>query len=252
MMDWLRPIIEEQPYPHVFVTISGAHLYGFPSVDSDYDLRGVHLLPTREVVGLRKVEDTLTWMKDVDGTEVDLVTHDAEKFFRLLLKRNGYVLEQVFSPLVVKTSPAHTRLKAIAMDCVTVHHGRHYLGFSRNQWALFKKKTPHEVKPLLYTFRVLLTGIHLMRTGEVEANLNHLNDIFGLSYLSDLIAQKSEGPEKAMLWDGNVDFYASEVSRLTMMLENAMADSSLPNTPSGFEDLNALLVALRLADGVEV
>jgi predicted nucleotidyltransferase len=30
------------PYPLLFATISGAHLYGFPSADSDFDLRGVH------------------------------------------------------------------------------------------------------------------------------------------------------------------------------------------------------------------
>ena len=38
------PRIEKQvadhPYPLLFATISGAHLYGFPSPDSDYDLRG--------------------------------------------------------------------------------------------------------------------------------------------------------------------------------------------------------------------
>lgn len=30
-----------QPYRLLFATISGAHLYGFPSPDSDFDLRGV-------------------------------------------------------------------------------------------------------------------------------------------------------------------------------------------------------------------
>ncbi len=44
--------VELHPYPLLFATISGAHLYGFPSPDSDYDLRGVHLLPLEEVVGL--------------------------------------------------------------------------------------------------------------------------------------------------------------------------------------------------------
>ncbi len=40
------------PYPTVFVTVSGAHLYGFASVDSDLDLRASHLLPATEVLGL--------------------------------------------------------------------------------------------------------------------------------------------------------------------------------------------------------
>ena len=39
----INKVIAEQPFPLIFATISGAHLYGFPSPDSDYDLRGVHL-----------------------------------------------------------------------------------------------------------------------------------------------------------------------------------------------------------------
>jgi predicted nucleotidyltransferase len=36
-----------------------------------------------------------------------------QKFFGLLLKKNGYVLEQLFSPLIVHTTPEHAELKAI-------------------------------------------------------------------------------------------------------------------------------------------
>src|SRR3954463_13688573 len=97
----LRDVVAQQPYPLLFATISGAHLYGFPSADSDYDLRGVHILPAREVLGLAPLRETIETSDDHDGTLIDLVTHDAAKFFRLLLRRNGYVLEQLTSPLVV-------------------------------------------------------------------------------------------------------------------------------------------------------
>ena len=50
--------ITAQPYPLLFVAISGAHLYGFPSPDSDYDLRGAHVLPVREVIGLGSGRET--------------------------------------------------------------------------------------------------------------------------------------------------------------------------------------------------
>ena len=60
---WLGSIVTEQPYPLVFATVSGAHLYGFASVDSDVDLRGVHLLPAAEVVGLRTGPETLQHME---------------------------------------------------------------------------------------------------------------------------------------------------------------------------------------------
>jgi hypothetical protein len=45
---------------------------------------------------------------------MDIVSHDVRKFFGLLLKKNGYVLEQLFSPLIVHTTPEHDELKEIA------------------------------------------------------------------------------------------------------------------------------------------
>jgi len=44
--------------------------------------------------------------------------------------------------------------------------------------------------PINIVYRVLLTGIHLMRTGEVEANLVTLNEEFRLPYLAELVARK--------------------------------------------------------------
>ncbi len=48
---------------------------------------------------------------------VDLVSHGAKKFFLPLMKKNGYVLEQLYSPLIVQTSDAHAELKKIARGC---------------------------------------------------------------------------------------------------------------------------------------
>ena len=127
-------------YPLLFATISGAHLYGFPSPDSDFDLRGVHVLPLKEVVGLQTGPETVEKSGIHDGLEIDLVTHDAKKFFGLLLKKNGYVLEQVLSPLVVHTTPEHEELKEIAAHCVTRHHAHHYLGFAETSGSSSRRK----------------------------------------------------------------------------------------------------------------
>jgi predicted nucleotidyltransferase len=174
--DKMMQHVNAHPYKLLFATISGAHLYGFPSPDSDFDLRGVHVLSLRSVVGLGVDDETISKEGIYDGLEIDLVTHDAKKFFTLMLRRNGYVLEQLLSPLVVETSPEHEELKSLASGCITKHHAHHYLGFAASQWKLFSKESQPRVKPLLYVYRVLLTGIHLMRTGEVEANLVRLNE----------------------------------------------------------------------------
>jgi uncharacterized protein len=240
-----------QPYPLLFVTISGAHLYGFPSPDSDYDVRGSHVLPVRDVVGLDSGRETVEVSEVREGLEIDLVTHDVKKFFGLLLKKNGYVLEQLYSPLVVKTSPEHEELKEIARGCITRHHSHHYFGFAETQWKLFEKEHPRRVKPLLYVFRVLLTGIHLMRTGHVEANLRLLNEEFKLEYLPELIARKLEGPEKSVLDEGDISFYQGEYGRLRSILEEAYQASTLPEAPGCREALNDLLIRLRLGSTLD-
>jgi uncharacterized protein len=242
----LLDTVQQQKYPLIFATVSGAHLYGFPSPDSDYDLRGVHVLPPREVVGLETGPETIQVSEERSGLEIDLVTHDIKKFFKLLLKKNGYVLEQLFSPLVVLTTPEHKELKEIAKGCITKHHSHHYLGFSQTEWKLLNKENPKRIKPLLYVYRVLLTGIHLMRTGEVEANLQHLNQIFKLPYIPDLISQKASGAEQSALKENGFAFHEKEYERLRSELEHASHDSKLPEIPSGQSKLNELLIRTRL------
>jgi predicted nucleotidyltransferase len=238
--------VEQHPSPLLFATISGAHLYGFPSPDSDFDLRGVHVLPLEEVVGLETGPETVEKSGIYDGLEIDLVTHDARKFFGLLLKKNGYVLEQVLSPLVVHSTPEHAELKQIAGDCITRHHAHHYLGFAETQWRLFQKDNPPHVKPLLYVYRVLLTGIHLMRAGEVQANLVRLNEVFRLPYIPELIDRKVGGPEKGQLVRADLGFHEREYERLRGVLEEAFNESSLPDVPRGAAALNHLLIRIRL------
>jgi uncharacterized protein len=245
----LKEIVSQQEYPLLFATISGAHLYGFPSPDSDYDLRGVHILPVAEVIGLNVPRETVEISEIREKIELDLVTHDIKKFFGLLLKRNGYVLEQLYSPLIVYTTPEHEELKAIASSCITKYHVYHYLGFAQTQWRLFSKENPPRVKPLLYVYRVLLTGINLMQTGKIEANLVTLNQEFQLSYIPELIARKLAGKEKSTLTDADIDFHEREYLRLCQTLESASQSSQLPENPDAKSMLHDLLVRVRLSYG---
>jgi len=244
--DLLRTEVARHEYPLLFATVSGAHLYGFPSPDSDYDLRGAHILPAREAVGLMPRRETIEFSGLRQGIEIDLVTHDVWKFFGMLLKRNGYVLEQLYSPLIVQTTPEHEELKSIADGCVTRNHSHHYLGFAATQWALFQKEDPPRVKPLLYVYRVILTGIHLMRTGRIEANLNTLNEEFRLPYVPELVDRKTHGSERGTLNSGEAEFHAGEYTRLIAQLEAAAAATHLPPEPTCREALNDLVIRVRL------
>src|SRR6058998_73365 len=224
----LKRIASTQPYPLLFATISGAHLYGFPSPDSDFDLRGAHVLPLVKVVGLDVHDETVEDSRVIEGLEMDIVSHDVRKFFGLLLKKNGYVLEQLYSPLIVHTTPEHAALKEIAKGCITRHHSHHYFGFAETQWKLFDKERPRRVKPLLYVYRVLLTGIHLMRTGQVEANLLRLNEEYRLPWVPELVARKAGGKEQGTLSAADLAFHRAEYQRLLARLDEEYERSGLP------------------------
>jgi predicted nucleotidyltransferase len=211
----IEEVTARHPYPLLFMSVSGAHLYGFPSPDSDADLRGVHLLPADEVVGLGTPRETIQHTEVRDGLEVDLVTHDLAKFLRLLLKPNGYVLEQLMSPLRVEATPVHD--------------------ISR-------------VKPLLYTYRALLTGLHMLRDREVEADLRRLNASAALPGVDDLIAAKRAGAEKMTLDPRELAGHETAVLRLRDELEAEGERSPLPDEPlpATRSSLEQLLIDLRL------
>lgn len=244
----LRPVLAEltgRGQPLLLATVSGAHLYGFPSRDSDVDLRGVHLLPLADLIGLREGEETQTRMWDREGLELDLVTHDLLKFCRLMLRRNGYVLEQLLSPLVVHTSEVHGELAALAPGVITRHHAHHYRGFAATQWRLYEKTG--ELKPLLYTFRALLTGIHLMRGGGVEAHLpTLLGQVTAPAYVADLIEDKAAA-EHGLATGMGIARAARDVETLHTTLDEAQATSRLPDETTAYDALHDLVVRTRVA-----
>jgi predicted nucleotidyltransferase len=168
------------------------------------------------------------------------------KFLLLLLKPNGYVLEQLYSPLVVVGGETHDELKAIARGCITRRHARHYRGFAHGQAKLLAQEDPPRVKTVLYLYRVLLTGIHLLRTGEVEANLPRLLEARQVPGVDDLIARKRAGTERGTLATGELAAHEARFAALHAALDEADRGSHLPEDPTTRADLDAFLVRLRL------
>lgn len=241
----LGQLVEGQAYRPLFVTVSGAHLYGFPSPDSDVDLRGAHVLPLRAVVGLDLPDETVDRKLDLRGVEVELISHDLGKYLCLLVKNNGYVLEQIFSPLIVLGQDFLDELRPLAQRCITRHHYHHYRGFIATQRKLLDKQPIKIVKTVLYAYRVLLTGIHLMRTGEVEANLPRLAKEHGRPFLTDLIAQKQQekGTAPGLDWA----FHDAQLRELEDLLEEAYRASGLPEERDR-RAVSELLVRWRLGE----
>ena len=231
--------------PAVFATISGAHLYGFASADSDVDLRGAFLRPVEDVLGLHPSPETIS-VEDKSVVDLDWVAHDLRKFAKMMTQHNGYVLEQLYSPLVVLTSPAHEELRALGRGCITRPVVRHYRGFARGRRKRLGEPNP-TVKHLLYAYRVLLTGVHVMRTGRLVMNVSQLNETFGIAAIDELVRRKREGSEKMALSAQEVRSHDGTLEKLERELMEAHDASELPDEPTSMTALDAFVVRIRLA-----
>ncbi|UYV13889.1 MAG: nucleotidyltransferase domain-containing protein [Phycisphaera sp.] len=246
--DLIDPYLEAHPHRVLFVTVSGAHLYGFASPDSDYDLRGAHVIDLPSMIGLDRPRETYEILDRDAEVEMDLVTHDARKFFTMLLGRNGYVLEQICSPLVVHAGEGFAELRDIAMRCLTRHHRHHFRSFATNQWDRVAGPSRGTVKGLLYSYRPLMAGIYLLEEKAMESNLRTLNEKFGLPFIDDLIERKVSGAETQLLGQADLGFHREQFEQLNERLESAAEKCGLPETPpeAARQELNGLLVRLRL------
>lgn len=244
---WLSSLVSRiGPAQPLFAVVSGAHLYGFPSPESDVDIRGAHVLPLESVLSLRPQRETHDRDESVDGMQIDLVSHDIAKYLRLLVAKNGYVLEQITSPHVIVARPEFERLRELAHGFVnrTLYH--HYRGFVRGRWKAFTSEEPKRVKTLLYVYRVLLTGMHLMSTGEVECNIGRLAAERNVDGIGELIERKRSGEATAMERD-EVERHAQRISMLEAEMLRAYEHSALPESAPNVAEIDRFLIDVRMS-----
>ena len=243
-LETLRQELLRQPFRPLFATLSGAHLYGFESPDSDFDLRGAFVLEPDCLIGLKSPQETVTRSYLEQGLDMDLVCHDIAKYCRLILKRSGEVLEQLYSPLVVWPDAALDELRELARPYVIRDVYYHYRGFLGNQLG-FIDRPGSTVKEMLYGYRVALTGIHLLREGEVLSHLPDLLEQHPQEGVQELLDLKRSQREKTPLAEPLRQLHRQRLDQLEQQLRQAFEESVLPTQAPPLDSLHDFVVAVR-------
>ena len=150
--------------------------------------------------------------------------------------------------MIIVDSGNLEELRHLARGAITKHVAHHYRGFLRNQMKLAARETVPQVKTILYLFRVAMTGIHLLRTGEVEANVRILNDdVFHRSDIPELIERKMASGEHGVLSSDERHRLLGEAERLEGTLEAAAEGSMLPDEVGNLDAIHDFLVRSRLS-----
>jgi uncharacterized protein len=233
---------------HVVISLSGAHAYGFPSPDSDLDLKAVHQVPTRSLLGFAPTPSPAERLEVIDGVEVDYSSNELGGVLAGVLKGNGNYFERFLSRFALETGPGFDTLVPLVRGALSQRVARHYLGFATQQREGWKASGYSSTKKLLYVVRTTLTGTHLLRTGELETDVTVLAPRYDLGDVLELVEAKRRG-ERSTLPEGLATRWAARVEGLFEGLAKAEAQSVLPREPTNADALEACLIELRYAFG---
>ncbi len=231
---------------HVVVSLSGAHAYGFPSPDSDLDLKAVHLVPARSLLGFPSTPAPAERLEVIDGVEIDYSSNELGGVLSGVLKGNGNYLERFLSGFSLETGSGFDALVPLVRGALSTRVARHYAGFATQQRAAWEQSARKSTKKLLYVLRTALTGAHLLRTGEVVTDLTVLAPQYGLGDALELVEQKRRG-EQSELPSALAEKWGARVGEVFVLLAAAEAESVLPAEPRNVEQLEQKLIELRLA-----
>jgi predicted nucleotidyltransferase len=226
--------------------VTGSHHYGFPSPDSDLDLKAIHLAPTADFLGLDDPVETRDRLAVFEGAECDFTSHEAKKALKLLLAGNGNMLERILSPFQLYETAEAADLRRLARRSISKRFYNHYRGYFKGMCAEHDRGGRPQAKTLLYSYRVALTGAHLLRTGELEANLGITADKYGYEDVTELIRFKRDQGEKSALPDDLNESFRLRWPGLERLLDEALATSALPDEPPNREDIARWLKQTRM------
>ena len=151
----------------LFACESGSRAWGFPSPDSDYDVRFIYAHPLPWYVSVEEGRDVIeTPLEETPEGLLDLGGWDVRKTLRLAQKSNPVVWEWLQSPIVYKPMAGES-LSAIRQTLdpfyspVAACH--HYLGLCRGTMERALTGESVGIKKYFYMLRPMLAALWIER-----------------------------------------------------------------------------------------
>jgi uncharacterized protein len=222
-------MVQEDLRPYIIYRCQvGSKAYGLAGDDADDDLRGIYLPPARLDWSLYALPEQIESQSETH----DEVYWELEKFLLLALKANPNVLETLWTPLVLHSTPLSDELRSMRSAFLSQHLFKTYSGYVLSQFRRMttSARTGSDYKPkhAMHLIRLLHSGIHALKTGEILVDVSPRRE--------ELLHIKS----------GSLPF--EEVKRLALDLERefqaAFAETHLPEQPD-FAHVNEFLIRAR-------
>jgi predicted nucleotidyltransferase len=222
----------------------GSRAHGLHNENSDYDHRGVFIVPTSEILSLGYKEKATSWL---EGQGEDATAYELHHFLHLACHSNPSILEVLVSP-TIESTPVGDELKTLfpylwnSVDVVNA-----FIGYGKNQQKKYlDDKDGRPGKFATAWVRILLLGIELLKYGTMTVNVEEQEKVIGRISPHIVTANISNGTVLGII-KGNVLFSKGQIvdlaAKLQKNLEKAYEENKDKKTD--FDKVNAFLLKTR-------
>ena len=226
----------------IVTAISGPHAYGYASESSPLELKGVHVEPTENLVGLSRPPRAYNWVGEHEGFRIDYSSLEIGEAMVRLLRGDGAILERIMGSRQLLENEDLRRLRRVTRGVICRRFFHHYRNFARGMTRELDSGEQRTVRHILTVYRIALTGVHLFRTGQVALRLMDLADLYNMSRLEELVRTYEQDVE-AMLPQSSP--WLNRIVKLHTLLESAFDNTQLPHDPENPGGVESYLLDMR-------
>ena len=220
----LQEIEKENNVCIFYACESGSRAWGFPSTDSDYDVRFLYIHPIEWYLSIDKKRDVLE--KPITD-EIDITGWDIKKTLQLFKKSNPGLLEWLRSPIVYSEKyNVSQKLRELLPEYYSpVACLYHYLHMAKGNYKEYLKGDTVWIKKYFYILRPILACLWIEKNlgpvpVEFEIMVNRLVNDYNLKQEIDkLLVKKRQGEE--LSWGPQIPvingFIKNELQRLEIL-----------------------------------
>lgn len=164
---YLSDLEKEKGIEILLACETGSRAWGFPSPDSDFDVRIIYKHDKDWYLSLTEEKDTIEYF--LDNNEIDISGWDLRKSLRLLWKSNPPLLERIQSPIIYKVDKDFlTEINSIAQKTysriATIHH---YLSMAKKALEEVTNTEEYKLKKFFYALRASVACLWILEKEEI-------------------------------------------------------------------------------------
>lgn len=163
---YLEKLEKEKDIQILLACETGSRAWGFPSPDSDFDIRIIYKHKKNWYLSLNEQKDSIDLM--FEENEIDITGWDLRKSLKLLFKSNVSMLERIQSPIIYKENKEFVEeIKELAQNSyskiATIHH---HLNLAKGMFRELNSES-YKLKKLFYVLRSTASCQWILERNEI-------------------------------------------------------------------------------------